>query len=1234
MRSRWIWAILAPLTWSAAVFADDIDDCNNTVDHVQAIRGCTALIVGGQLDRANAIRAFERRGSAYSETGNFDAAISDYSMAIEFDPAARLTYASRARVYSKKADYAAAIQDLTKSIAIKPNSFNFVERAQVYEKLGNHERAIADYTTAIGLDPDSAFGSQSYTERADVFMATGAYDAAVADYTKAIELDPQDVQLADRNKPTADLYSRRATAFLKAGKAADGLLDAERSLKLWPEEPTALYTSGLLLEALGRREEAIATLQRAVANAPDRQDVKQALVQLGVAPREPDEAYNLLKQIIELNHAYKRDEAIAAAKAYALAVERINGSKGPEYAFALGVLFDVYMARGLFEDAELVVRRTLEIHANTPVADRLEIARGLANLAVVLDARGKYAEAETEARRALEIREEALRVEHPRIAESVNNVAVLSFRQGRFSQAEALERKALQIIEHQPDALGKPGERLLSALNSLAAILEAEHRGAEAEAINRRALAVAEPIEHRRQKDIADGPPPPSVETSTLGKGSYFLGCGHNWGQLLISARQQTTGARDRSTDRDEFALSAVGEQIDSPLLRARVQSLYRMGANDPSIRNEGFVTSQRMLLNDAARAVAKLAVRFGSGTTALAAVMREQQDLLDRRNATYNLVHENFDFGQVSRIHEPEDELRRSLADDDKALDAIEAKLKSDFPGFIALAHPEPLSIPEVQAQLGSGEALVVFQDFDAWSNILAEETFIWVVTKTDSRWVRSDLGTKALTDRVALLRCGLDAANWTDASRWSSATEDAKARRDAQLARREQCKQSTGRDVASQGQLPFDLAKAHELYGSLFDQIDDLVSDKQLLIVPSGALTRLPFQVLVTNEPEVATPDRAVDYAKAQWLIRRHSITVLPSVASLKALRLDAKPSQATIPFIGFGNPLLLGPKENDERAFAKQTCQKTLSPPKPVNIASRGVPEAGTSFLRGGLGDVAILRRQSPLPETADELCTIAREVGAPDGDVHLGAGASETVVKTLNAEGTLNKARVVQFATHGLVAGETERVANALVEPALLLTPPTTPTEEDDGLLTASEVAQLKLDADWVVLSACNTAAGGGGKGAEALSGLARAFFYAGARALLVSHWYVDSRAAVLLTTGAFGELKRDPTIGRAEALRRSMLAAMTDVDRPKSWTPAAHPAVWAPFVVVGEGGASHPGAASTVSAVAPAQSPVAAAVAVETGSAGAVEVKPGQSKPEKKVSRRRKPAGEWDWLGGF
>jgi CHAT domain-containing protein len=178
--------------------------------------------------------------------------------------------------------------------------------------------------------------------------------------------------------------------------------------------------------------------------------------------------------------------------------------------------------------------------------------------------------------------------------------------------------------------------------------------------------------------------------------------------------------------------------------------------------------------------------------------------------------------------------------------------------------------------------------------------------------------------------------------------------------------------------------------------------------------------------------------------------------------------------------------------------------------------------------------------------------------------LGAGATETALRTLSGEGRLANYRVLHFATHGALAGEVK----GSEEPGLILTPPAKDaakdSENDDGFLTASEIATLKLDADWVVLSACNTAGSSGGS-AEALSGMARAFFYAGARALLVSHWAVDSQAAVKLTTRAFAAIKARRSTGRAEALRIAM-RDLLERGRPGEW----HPSQWAPFVVVGEG----------------------------------------------------------------
>jgi CHAT domain-containing protein len=216
-----------------------------------------------------------------------------------------------------------------------------------------------------------------------------------------------------------------------------------------------------------------------------------------------------------------------------------------------------------------------------------------------------------------------------------------------------------------------------------------------------------------------------------------------------------------------------------------------------------------------------------------------------------------------------------------------------------------------------------------------------------------------------------------------------------------------------------------------------------------------------------------------------------------------------------------------------------------------------------MRSGLADLAHIKVQVPLPETADELCAVAEDVKADVArDIRLGMQATERVVKRLSASGELAKYRIVHFATHGVMAGQLDGTR----EPGLILTPPDKATEEDDGYLSASEIAALKLDADWVILSACNTAAGAT-TSAEALSGLARAFIYAQARALLVSHWEVYSDATVKLVTAAVREMAGDPKVGRAEAMRRSMLALIDKGAREE-----AHPAYWAPFIVVGEGAA--------------------------------------------------------------
>jgi CHAT domain-containing protein len=283
----------------------------------------------------------------------------------------------------------------------------------------------------------------------------------------------------------------------------------------------------------------------------------------------------------------------------------------------------------------------------------------------------------------------------------------------------------------------------------------------------------------------------------------------------------------------------------------------------------------------------------------------------------------------------------------------------------------------------------------------------------------------------------------------------------------------------------------------------------------------------------------------------------TVLPSVGSLATLRALPEGNTGRRPFVGFGDPWF-------SRAQTEaQIVAGGGEPARDVAVMTRSRPITLRSARR--TFDWSELGKLPPLPDTAAEIQAIAAATNADPGrDVFLGPRANETTVKTVD----LASYRIVAFATHGLLPGE----LTGLTQPALALSAPDIAGIEGDGVLTTDEILGLRLDADWIVLSACNTA-GAHGAGAEALSGLGRAFFYAGARSLLVSNWPVETTSARALTTTLF---RQRPELSRSDALhatQRWMIEHGEHVEAAsgKAVFSYAHPIFWAPFSLVGDGG---------------------------------------------------------------
>jgi len=378
---------------------------------------------------------------------------------------------------------------------------------------------------------------------------------------------------------------------------------------------------------------------------------------------------------------------------------------------------------------------------------------------------------------------------------------------------------------------------------------------------------------------------------------------------------------------------------------------------------------------------------------------------------------------------------------------------------------------------------------------------------------------------------------------------------------------------NAATLGEIPaFNLALSNRLYATLLEPVKaGWTGATELLTVPHGPLEQLPFALLTTAPATVSDAKGEAmfsGYRRAPWLVRQVAVAQLPSVTSLIALRSLGTRAAAPRPFIGFGDPWFSVEEEKEARRDEVERVAAKIGSAVNAELAVRGIRIKLRSLPKTESVDSAQLGLLPRLPETADEVREVAISLKAdPKADVFLGASANEKVALTTK----LDDRRVVMFATHGLVPGDLD----GLTEPALALSAPQVAHVEGDGLLTVSKILGMRLNADWVVMSACNTAAGNGA-GAEAVSGLGLAFFYAGSRALLVSNWPVETTSARSLTTELFRREAATPGLARGEALRQAMLALIDGPGRAdpltgRSLFSYAHPIFWAPFSLVGDGG---------------------------------------------------------------
>jgi len=1033
---------------------------------------------------------------------------------------------------------------------------NLGRNGKIVEAEALFRKSLAISTATEGAESEAVAGSLA--NLGTILSSAGRYKDAEAEHRKALAMR---IKVFGPDHPdVASSYNAIGFALTQQGRYAEAEPMLRKGLDI--RRKTLGERSILTAESIGN----LGSLLQSRGKASEAEPLIRQALAIWQAVAGPDHPNTL---VIENNLATCLVDEARYAEAEPIlrrvydVRRRVLGDKHPETAVGANNLAGLLETVGREVEAEALYRTALAI--NRAALGEAHDATGTSfnNLAHNLGLQGRFAEAETLHRKALDIRRKALGEDHPDTADSYSNVGFALDGQRKFEEARPYYETALAINRK---LYGDGSLRTAAAMNNLASNLDTREKMAEAAPLYSQAYEI-------RRKALGDDHPLTALSLNNVAYSLYVRG---RKAEAIPLYQRATASFRKTLGDRNPGLVTPLGNLamvlVEDPARGAEALTLAREAtgiagtrraailagsaaggdgaaqaalrargasalADDPAVtafialtqidwvvagrdtaatdglRAEAFVAAQEINVSKAGQAMARTAARAAAGTGALGRLVSRQQALADQVSALEAAYVDANARGDRTAAD-------RATADSAKAaaeLAAADTAIARQFPDYATLIAPRTVSIAEVQKRLAPDEGLLFIQPSNG-------DMFSFAVTRDTVAWHRAPKRQTPMGQEVEILICQVD-PDGCDYTKIPPPGPETPFQDD--------------------GYARFDRATAYGLYRDLVAPVEGaLAATKRLYVTTTGSLARLPLGLLVTAPPPAGDDADPAVLAATPWLADRYALTVLPAVSTLHALK-RTRPTGGQTAFRGYGAPHFNG-------SDAAGAARGLRAPARAVFGGANG----------SALADPAALRDLLPLPGTRVELMAMASALKAPASALRLDTAATEGA---LRRDPDLAGARVIAFATHGLLPDD----ISGLEEPGLVFTPPGIASADDDGVLTASEAAGLTLSADWVILSACNTAAAEAG--AESLSGLSRAFLFAGAGALLASHWRVSDEATAILTVETLGDSAR---MTRATALQAAMRGVRTgtrpDGSAIAGWKPEwAHPAFWSPFSVIAD-----------------------------------------------------------------